>query len=434
MTTASVELWGKRIGAVTWAEDRGTGIFQYTPDFGASGIGVSPLQMPFRETPYEFPNLGKDTFRGLPGMLADSLPDKFGDAIINVWLASQNRKAATFNPVERLCYTGKRGMGALEYKPVITGSPTTAQKVEVDQLVALSNQVLNDRESLVGHLTGEGVAPGIEGILHVGTSAGGARAKAVLAWNEETDEFRPGQVETGKGYTHWLVKFDGVDENRDRELADPRGFGQIEYAYHLMAVQAGIIMMPCRLHEEGGRAHFMTKRFDRTDEGHKLHYQSLCALQHFDFNMAGAYSYEQVLQTIRMLKLPSEDMEQQVRRALFNIIACNHDDHVKNIGFVMDKTGEWRLSPAFDVVYSYNPKGAWTSRHQMSLNGKRHGFDMDDLVAFGKFAGLKEKKAKSVIAEITEATNLWTAFAEQAKVHDQHVVKIQRMIRANELG
>lgn len=432
MTTASVELWGRRIGAVTWVADRGIGIFQYTPDFGASGIEISPLQMRFRETPYEFHNLSKGTFRGLPGMLVDSLPDKFGNAITNLWLASQNRSEAAFNPVERLCYTGKRGMGALEYKPIIAGLPTIARIVEVSQLVALSNQVLNDRESLTCHLTAEGDDPGMEGMLRVGTSAGGARAKAVLAWNEESGEFRSGQVEAGKGYTHWLIKFDGVDENKDRELADPRGFGRIEYAYHLMAVQAGITMMPCRLCEEGGRAHFMTKRFDRTDDGDKLHYQSLCALQHFDFNMAGAYSYEQALQTIRVLALPSYDVEQQVRRALFNIIAYNHDDHVKNIGFVMDKMGEWRLSPAFDVVYSYNPKGAWTSQHQMSVSGKRNGFDITDLVAFGKFAGLKERKAKSMIAEITEVINLWTEFAGQAGVHDEHVVKIQRMLRKNE--
>lgn len=433
MTTASVELWGRRIGAVTWVANRGIGIFQYTPDFGASSIEISPLKMPFRETSYAFPNLGKDTFRGLPGMLADSLPDKFGNAIINVWLASQSRKETTFNPVERLCYTGSRGMGALEYKPVIMGLPTKAQKVEVAQLATLSNQVLHDEKSLVGHLTGDDDELGIADILRVGTSAGGARAKAVLAWNEATGEFRSGQVAAGKGYTHWLMKFDGIDENKDRELADPGGFGQIEYAYHLMAVQAGIIMMPCRLYEEGDRMHFMTKRFDRTDEGDKLHYQSLCALQHFDFRMAGAYSYEQALQTIRSLELPHEDIEQQVRRALFNIMACNHDDHVKNIGFVMDKVGEWRLSPAFDVVYSYNPKGAWTARHQMSLNGKRDRFDMNDLLAFGKFAGLKERKAKSIIAEITEVIDTWTEFAEQAKVHDEYVVKIQRMLRINAL-
>lgn len=432
MTTASVELWGKRIGAITWVAERGTGIFQYTPEFGASGIEISPLQMPFREAPYAFPGLGKETFRGLPGMLADSLPDKFGDALINVWLASRHRSQASFNPVERLCYTGTRGMGALEYSPAITGAPTKSGRVEIERLVALSNDILNDRKNLAGHLSGEDGARDIEDILRVGTSAGGARAKAVLAWNEQTGEFRSGQTEAGKGFIHWLMKFDGVDENRDRELADPKGFGRIEYAYHLMAKKAGIIMMPCRLHEEGGRAHFMTRRFDRTDEGEKLHYQSLCALQHFDFNMAGAYSYEQAIETIRRLALPAEDVEQQVRRTLFNIIARNQDDHVKNIGFVMDKEGEWRLSPAFDVAYSYNPQGAWTSRHQMSLGGKRDGFDLSDFVAFCKFAGLKARKAKTIIAEIIEVVKQWTEFAQETKVDEEHVGRIRRTLSINE--
>jgi serine/threonine-protein kinase HipA len=434
MSTASVELWGKRIGAVTWVADRGIGIFQYTPEFGSSGIEVSPLQMPLQETPYEFPGLSRETFKGLPGMLADSLPDKFGNALIDVWLASQDRLEGSFNPVERLCYTGARGMGALEYKPAITGSPTKARKVEVDRLVALSNRILSDRENLAGHLTGEDDARDIEDILRVGTSAGGARAKAILAWNERTGEFRSGQINADQGYTQWLMKFDGVGENKDKELADPKGFGRIEYAYHLMADKAGIIMMPCRLHEEGGRAHFMTKRFDRTDEGDKLHYQSLCALQHFDFNMAGTYSCEQALQTIKSLKLPAEDVEQQVRRTLFNIIARNQDDHVKNIGFVMNKEGEWRLSPAFDVAYSYNPKGTWTSQHQMSLNGKRNGFDLSDLVAFGEFAGLKERRTKSIINEILDVVKHWTEFAQEAKVHDEHVTQIKRTLRVNEFG
>lgn len=433
MTTASVELWGQQIGAVTWVAERGIGVFQYTPEFAASSIEVSPLHMPLRETPYEFADLNRETFKGLPGMLADSLPDKFGNALINIWLAQQNRLETSFNPVERLCYTGTRGMGALEYTPAITAAPTRARKVEVERLVALSNRILSERENLVGHLTGEDDTQDIEDILRVGTSAGGARAKAILAWNEQTGEFRSGQVEVNQGFTHWLMKFDGVDENKDKELADPKGFGRIEYAYHLMAEKAGIIMMPCRLHEEGGRAHFMTKRFDRTHSGDKLHYQSLCALQHFDFNMAGAYSYEQAIQTLKLLRLPAEDIEQQVRRSLFNIIARNQDDHVKNIGFVMDREGEWRLSPAFDVAYSYNPKGPWTSQHQMSLNRKRNKFELEDLIEFGKFAGLKARKMNTIVDEIIEAAQNWIVFATKAKVHDEHVTQIQSKLRINEM-
>ncbi|WP_291078177.1 type II toxin-antitoxin system HipA family toxin [Hyphomonas sp.] len=432
MTTASVELWGRRIGAVTWDSDRNIGIFQYTPEFGDSGIEVAPLRMPWREAPYEFQTLSPKTFKGLPGMLADSLPDKFGNALINVWLASEGREEDSFNPVERLCYTGKRGMGALEYKPAISGAPTSARKIEVSRLVELSNLILTERENLSGHLTGDNDKRDIEDILRVGTSAGGARAKAILAWNEKTGEFRSGQIKAGKGFTHWLMKFDGVEENKDKELADPQGYGRIEYAYHLMAKAAGIIMMPCRLHEEGGRAHFMTKRFDRTDEGEKLHYQSLGALQHYDFNMAGAYAYEQAIQTIQLLKLPAEDIEQQVRRALFNIVARNQDDHVKNIGFVMDREGEWRLSPAFDVAYSYNPSGPWTSRHQMQLNGKRDGFETADLLAFGALAGLKERKLKAILDDILDAVKQWCDFAEQAQVKDEQVTKIEPALRTQD--
>ncbi len=321
MTTAEVKLWGNRIGAVTWLDEREIGIFQFTPEFGSSGIEVSPLHMPWREVPYEFPELGKETFKGLPGMLADSLPDKFGNALIDVWLANQGRSKAGFNPVERLCYTGARGIGALEYEPTISGTPTQTHEIEVERLVALSNRILNERQGLAGHLTSEDDKRDIENILRIGTSAGGAKAKAVLTWNEKTGEFRSGQTEADKGFTYWLMKFDGIDKNKDKELADPKGFGRIEYTYHLMADKAGIIMMPCRLHEEGGRAHFMTKRFDRTDQGGKLHYQSLGALQYFDFNMPGAYSYEQVIETIKTLNLPAEDVEQQVRRTLFKVVS-----------------------------------------------------------------------------------------------------------------
>jgi len=433
VTTASVELWGKRIGAVTWVPDREVGVFQYTPEFGASGIEVSPLQMPWREAPYEFPALSSATFKGLPGMLADSLPDKFGNALINVWLAEANRTEASFNPVERLCYTGARGMGALEYRPALNATPNQSRTLEIERLVALSNSVLNRQESLSGTLLGDDDAHDIEDILRVGTSAGGARAKAIVAWNQSTGEFRSGQLATPTGFTHWLIKFDGVDKNSDKEVADPLGFGRIEYAYYLMARAAGITMMPCRLHEEGGRAHFMTPRFDRTEEGRKLHYQSLCAMRHFDFNLAGAYAYEQAIQTIKMMRLPSIDLEQQVKRAIFNVIARNQDDHVKNIGFVMNPQGEWRLSPAFDVAYSYNPNGAWTSTHQMSLNGKRDNFELDDLINFAAQAGLKRRRALSLVREVVEPIGRWADFADEAGVSAAHRDQIVRQFRLAEI-
>jgi len=428
-TTARVLLWGREIGAVTWLIERELAVFQYTPEFTGSDMQVAPLTMPLQEAPYEFPALARETFHGLPGLLADSLPDKFGNRLIDAWLATQGRPPGSLNPVERLCYIGSRGMGALEFKPAIKGAPSKTHKIEIDALVDLANRVLDERIGLEGKFAGQDDQRAIEDILRVGTSAGGARAKAILAWNPRTGEFRSGQAPVGKGFSHWLMKFDGVHGNRDRELADPQGFGRIEYAYSLMAHDAGIIMQECRLHEEGGRAHFMTKRFDRKDNGEKLHMQSLGAMRHYDFNQAGAYAYEQAIETIQLLSLPMEDIEQQVRRTFFNVLARNHDDHVKNIAFLMDKQGQWRLSPAFDLAYSYNPSGAWTSRHQMSLNGKRDGFQIEDLVSFGQTTGLKKAKATSLLKEVAASVKDWRTYAAEAGVSTHDISRIEKTFR-----
>ena len=427
--TARVILWGRDIGAVTWIPDAELGVFQYTPEFARSGIEVAPEKMPLTDVPYDFPALSRATFKGLPGMLADSLPDKFGNALINGWLAARGREPASFTPVERLCYTGTRGIGALEFRPLIKEATGTARRVEIDALVSLANRVLDDRIALEGKLTGEDDQRAIKDILRVGTSAGGARAKAVLAWNPDSGEFRSGHAPASQGFSHWLMKFDGVYGNADREFADPQGFGRIEYAYHLMARSAGIEMEDCRLHEEGGRAHFMTRRFDRTPRGGKLHMQSLGALMHYDFNVAGAYGYEQTLQTIKRLGLSMDDVEQQVRRTFFNVLARNQDDHVKNIAFLMDRKGAWRLSPAFDVVYSYNPSGAWTSRHQMSLGGKRDGFDLEDLITFAGVGGVKKARAKRLLGEVAAAVCDWRRFAEQADMPELDAVRIENAHR-----
>lgn len=427
--TARVILWGRDIGAVTWLPDRGLGVFQYTPEFARSGIELAPIMMPLSNTPYEFPSLANETFKGLPGLLADSLPDKFGNALINAWLSAQGREPNSFTPIERLCYTGSRGMGALEFRPMINASPKTARQVEIDKLVSLANRVLDERVALAGKLSGDDDVKAMEDILRVGTSAGGARAKAVLAWNPDTGEFRSGQAPAAQGFSQWLMKFDGVHGNSDKELADPQGFGRIEYAYHLMACAAGIDMEECRLHEEGGRAHFMTRRFDRTPGGGKLHMQSLGALMHFDFNIAGAYAYEQALQTIRRLDLPMHDIEQQVRRAFLNILARNQDDHVKNIAFLMNREGAWRLSPAFDVAYSYNPSGAWTSQHQMSVNGKRDQFEMEDLITFAGVGGIKKSRAKALLKDMSAAVADWHLFADKAGLPADDVARIKRTHR-----
>ena len=416
MTDARVILWGRDIGAVSWLDDREIGVFQYAPDFVGSGIEVAPMMMPLQPAPYEFPGLPKEAFKGLPGFLADSLPDKFGNALIDAWLARQGRTPDSFNPVERLCYIGARGMGALEFKPALLDTARKGSKLEVAALVELANKVLDERTALSGKFSGTDDAEVIEDIIRVGTSAGGARAKAILAWNEATGEFRSGQIPQDSGFTYWLMKFDGVTGNKDKEVADPQGFGLIEYAYYLMATEAGIDMSDCRLHHEGGRSHFMTKRFDRTDAGDKLHMQSLCAMMHFDFNQPDAYSYEQALQTMLRIGMPMTDLEQQFRRAVFNVIARNHDDHVKNIAYLMDKSGEWRLSPAFDVAYSYNPAGAWTSRHQMSINGKRDEFDINDLTLLAQTGGIKNKKARDIIEEVEASVSRWHDFAREARI------------------
>ena len=433
MTDASVVLWGRRIGAVSWDEARALGIFQYDPAFVGAAIEVTPLKMPVREAPYEFPALPKETFKGLPGMLADALPDKFGNRLIDAWLAETGRSAGRFSPVDRLCYIGNRGIGALEFEPMVRKA-TRSKKLEVAQLVDLANRVLSERENLAGRLGGEDDAEALEDILSVGTSAGGARAKAVLAWNRDTGEFRSGQVKVDEGYEHWLLKFDGVSNNRDKELADPQGFGKIEYAYYLMATAAGIDMSECRLHHEGGRSHFMTRRFDRDERGRKVHMQSLGAMQHFDFNDPASYSYEQAIMTIRDLGLGMDVVEQQYKRAVFNVVARNQDDHVKNISFLMGRSGTWRLSPAYDVAYSYNPSGSWTRDHQMSLAGKRNDFTHGDLMVFASNVGLKSNRANQAIEEILGAVAQWHEFAERAGVEHSDVSRIEKTFRMNLRG
>ena len=418
-TIAEVRMWDRMIGAVSLEEGSDVATFEYDAAFARSGIEIAPLMMPLAAGRiHSFPGLARESFHGLPGMLADALPDKFGNAVIDAWLATQGRSGNSFNAVERLCYTGTRGMGALEFAPAQGPRERKTHRIEIDQLVDLASEVLSSRHDLNGRFGGdEEKEDALRDILRVGTSAGGARAKAVIAWNRKTDEVRSGQVPAGKGFDYWLLKFDGVAENRDKEtLADPKGYGVIEYAYHRMAIAAGITMSECRLLEENGRRHFMTRRFDRLDGGGKLHLQSLGALAHYDFNLAGAYGYEQALQVMRKLGLPISAIEEQFRRMAFNVIARNQDDHVKNIAFLMDKSGRWSLSPAFDVIYSFQPTGKWTSQHQMTLNGKRDGFVLDDFKACAKSAGMKRGRAESIVEEVRKAVSKWREFADDAEL------------------
>ena len=430
MTDANVILWGRRIGAVSWDEARSVGVFQYDPAFVGAGIEVAPLTMATRETPYEFPALNRETFKGLPGMLADALPDRFGNRLIDTWLADTGKSPEVFNPVDRLCYIGRRGIGALEFEPALR-KHTRAKNLEVARLVDLANRVLGERANLAGRLDGKNDAETLEDILSVGTSAGGARPKAVLAWNPKTGEFRSGQLDADEGFEHWLLKFDGVSNNSDTELADPAGYGKIEYAYALMARAAGITMSECRLHHEGGRSHFITKRFDRGDTGRKGHVQSLGAMQHFDFNDPSAYSYEQAVMTIRDLDLGMVAVEEQFRRAVFNVMARNQDDHVKNISFLMDRSGKWSLSPAYDVAYAYNPNGTWTRDHQMSMAGRRNGFERDDILRFAASIGVKKRRALEISDKVSASVQDWGKHAEAAEVAPRDMARIENTFRSN---
>lgn len=425
---AKVILWGSLIGAVSWLEDREMGVFQYSPDFLESGIQLAPLMMRLSRYPYEFPALARNTFKGLPGMLADSLPDRYGNAIIDAWLASQGRTAASFHPVERLCYVGSRGMGALTYEPAILSPPQSDNLVEVASLVELANRILDERNRVKGIFNGENDTQAINDILRVGTSAGGARAKAILAWNPRTDDFRSGQLDVEDGYEHWLMKFDGITASTETEVSTPKGYGKIEYAYYLMAKNAGIAMSKCRLHHEGGRSHFMTKRFDRTVNGDKLHMQSLGAIAHFDYRQPAIYSYEQVIQVIQRMNLSNIEAEQQILRAYFNVLARNCDDHVKNIAFLMNRDGNWSLSPAFDISYAWNPNGQWTSKHQMSINGKRELHNRTDLLGLASVAGVKKVKACEMLDRVISALLQWPEFAGNAGVSEKRCIDIQSQL------
>jgi len=425
-TNTWVKLWGSKIGVVSWIDDRRIGVFQYVPEFFNSGIQLSPLMMPLSKTPYSFPSLAVNTFKGLPGLLADSLPDRFGNAVINAWLAEQGRQETDFNPIDRLCYIGHRGMGALEYEPAIKGISQRTSPLDIENLVNLANQILNERKKLSGSFAGENDKKAIEDIIRVGSSAGGARAKAVLAWNPVSGKFKSGQLNLPKGYEHWIMKFDGISENSDNPLASPQGYGKIEYAYHLMAVDAGLDMTECCIFPESGRSHFMTRRFDRTTESGKLHVQTLGAIAHFDYMLPSSYSYEQALQVIRRLQLPQRDLEQMVLRAIFNVVGKNCDDHVKNIAFMMNRKGKWSLAPAYDLTYAWNPAGTWTNRHQMSINGKRDNIDRNDLISFAEKADLKKAKANMLIDRVIDTFSRWQYFAQKAEIDQQTISKIRK--------
>jgi serine/threonine-protein kinase HipA len=415
ITTAFINIWKKRVGAIAWDSENRLAQFEFEPSFLKNNLDLSPLKLPIDKARYQifsFPELrDTTTFKGLPGLLADVLPDKYGNSMINAWLSINGRPANSMNPVELLCFIGKRGMGALEFEPVEPIVSNNATKIELHALISIAQTILSGREDFKTSLTHH-ETKALSDILKIGSSAGGARAKAVIAFNEETNEIRSGQTDAPKGFTHWLLKFDGVT---DQQLGTSLGYGRIEMAYYLMAKAAEIEMTECRLLEENRRAHFMTKRFDRENSKDKIHVQSFCALAHYDFNEITSFSYEQLFETMRRMLLPYTDAEQLFRRMVFNVLARNCDDHTKNFSFCMNQSGKWKLSPAFDICHSYRPESMWVSQHSLSINGKRQDITRDDLLTVAK--NMNIKKAGAIISQISEVVYKWTDFAEQTNVN-----------------
>ena len=414
ITTAFINIWNKRVGAIAWDVDTELASFEFESSFLANKWDLSPLKMPITGAArrvFSFPELrGTTTFKGLPGLLADVLPDKYGNSLINAWLSRNGRPTDSMNPVELLCFIGKRGMGALEFEPIDPKTNNGATKIELDSLINIADKILAGRQDFNTSLSGD-EAKALSDILQIGSSAGGARAKAVIAFNPDTKEIRSGQADAPKGFTHWLLKFDGVT---DQQLGTSSGYGRVEMAYHLMAKEAEIEMTECRLLEENGRAHFMTKRFDREHGKDKLHIQSFCAIAHYDFSEITAFSYEQLFETMRSMLLPYTDAEQLYRRMVFNVMARNCDDHTKNFSFTMDKTGQWKLAPAFDVCHSYRPGSTWVSQHSLSINGKRQNITRDDLIEVAK--NMNIKKAVTIINQINAVVSRWNDFAAQTNI------------------
>ncbi len=430
---AEVWLWGKMVGALAWSPENQLASFEYTPEWIETGVQISPLHMSTRingQRIFQYPGLNPATYKGLPACFADTLPDDFGNAVINAWLARTGRDPHSFNPLERLLYSGKRGMGALEYAPALRQVKNTSDKLELESLIQLAQQVLDQRIGASSSLYQSG-NDDLTAILQVGTSAGGARAKALVAINKTRTEIRSGQVEAPDGFEHYLLKFDGVVEhsNQRETFGDPQGFGRMEYAYYLMAKDAGINMSPCELLIDGSRAHFLTKRFDRINN-HKLHYQSLCAMDHADFKQPGYYSYEQLFSVARQLRLNRADAIEIYRRMVFNIIARNHDDHSKNFGFLLPgPRTNWQLAPAFDIAYSYKPGSPWVNSHQLSMNGKRDNFVMEDFLALAKLISNFAAEAKAIIRQVIDVVNQWEKYAQKAEVKQEFANEIKQHLR-----
>lgn len=434
MEVVRVSFAGLEVGAVSFDTETGRGAFEYSASFIRTGIELSPIKMPLSRRIYSFPELSFDTFRGLPGLIADSLPDDFGNAVLNAWVASQGKQTADITPLQRLQYTGKRGMGALEYAPAAQLKTLNAsQKVEVQSLVGIAQEVLDSRHNFNVELSREGQEnrEAMLALLSVGVSAGGARPKAVLAFNDDFTQVRSGQANLPKGYTHYLMKFDGVSEhNKSREtFGDPMGYGAMEYVYSLMAKACGVSMMPCRLLSEGNRRHFITQRFDRQGN-EKQHVQTLNGLAHVDYKKPGSFSYAELFGVARQLNLSAKDAEQLFRRMVFNLVARNQDDHAKNFAFMLKGNNQWQLAPAYDLAYSYKPGSPWVNSHWMSLNGKRDCFNREDLYSLEKLSPLFTRNRMDIIIDETvEQVSKWRKLATDHDVPASLIDEVEGNLR-----
>ncbi|MBE0484053.1 MAG: type II toxin-antitoxin system HipA family toxin [Bacterioplanes sp.] len=421
------------VGAVSFDTEKGFGSFEYDPGFVKNGVELSPIKMPLSNRIYSFPELDFNTFKGLPGLIADSLPDDFGNAVLNAWVAGQGRSASDITPLQRLQYTGKRGMGALEYAPATQlRSLNASQQVEIQSLVSIAQEILDARGNLEVQLkqNGQDDREAMMSLLSVGMSAGGARPKAVLAFNEDFTQVRSGQTKVPTGFTHYLMKFDGVSEhNKHQEtFGDPLGYGAMEFVYHLMATKCGVDMMSCRLLHEGNRRHFITQRFDRIKNS-KLHVQTLNGLAHVDYKKPGSFSYAELFGIARQLKLSAVEAEQLFKRMTFNIIARNHDDHSKNVAFILKKD-KWSLAPAYDLAYSYKPGSKWVNSHWMSLNGKRDNFTRSDFYSLEKLSPIfNKRKIDDIIDTTIEHLSTWRQLAEEWDVPKTLIDEIQENLR-----
>lgn len=424
---AEVKIWGELAGAVRWDQEQQLGYFQYNSKFLQKGWDLSPIKMPIVNGSriYSFPELRlgrdetEDTFKGLPGLLSDALPDKYGNRLINIWLAKQGRAEDSMNPVEKLCFIGSRGMGALEFEPAQINASKSSFSLELSGLVDVAKKMLNEREAFLTNIGKDEEKAMIE-ILKIGTSAGGARPKAVIAYNPKTKEVRSGQGNVPKGFEHWLIKLDGVS---GEQFGESSGWGRVEYAYYLMAKECGINISDSDLLEENGRAHFITKRFDR-DRNVKHHVQSLCGLQHYNFNDMSGYSYEQVFQTMRLLRLTYPEAEEMFRRMVFNVLATNYDDHTKNFSFILKKGEAWRLAPDFDLCFSFDAANHWVNKQTLSVNGKRLGITKADLMTIAKENNIK--KGERIVEDINLVIKSWTDYAKQAGVRNDLKERIRQ--------